>query len=70
MFIEPRVHLLVLAFYQLFRDLLLNRLNLLPHCEVIVELGLDLAFAWELGEEKVQEVDQSIESVTYLNDPI
>lgn len=70
MIFEPVVQILILAFHQFFSHLLLNRLDLLPQGEVIVELGFNLSFAWELGEQKVQEVYQPIEPIAKLNDPI
>lgn len=67
---EPRVYLLVLGAEQLIGHLLLDGLNLLSKGEVIVEFGLHLALARELSEEKIKKIDQAIESVTDLDDPI
>ena len=55
---------------QFICDLLLNRLYLLPQGEVVVEFRFDLALARELSEQQVQEVDQAVQPVTNLHNPV
>ena len=67
---EPIIDVFVLTLMQFIGHLLLNCLYLLSQGEVVVELRLDLALAGELSEQQVKEVDQAVQPVADLNDPI
>ena len=67
---EPTIDVFVLTLMQFIGHLLLNCLYLLPQGEVVVELRLDLALAGELSEQKVKEVDQAVQPVADLHDPV
>ena len=70
MAVEPTIDVFVLTLMQFICHLLLNRLYLLPQGEVVVEFRLDLALAGELSEQQVKEVDQAVQPVADLHDPI
>ena len=67
---EPIIDVFVLTLMQFICHLLLNCLYLLPQGKVVVEFCLDLALAGELSEQQVKEVDQAVQPVADLHNPI
>ena len=55
---------------QFICHLFLNCLDLLPQRKVVVEFRFDLALAGELREQQVKKVDQTVQPVADLNDPV
>lgn len=62
--------LLVSVQFKLCLDLLLNRLQLLSYCEVVIELTLDCPSMRELCEKQVKKFDESCLPVAKLHNSI